>query len=199
MEEFIRQHTDTSLVEFRMTGTSLLIDKNADYIINNMLQGLGIAFLVIAAIAGLLFKSFRMVIITLIPNLLPLLMIAGIMSLFGVYLKLSTSIIFTIAFGIAVDDTIHFISKLRIELGKGKSLLPAVKNTFLSTGKAIIITTVILAGGFLTLILSSFGGTFYTGLLVSLTLLFALVADLCLLPVLVVMFFPKKPEAGNIP
>lgn len=120
------------------------------------------------------------------------------MGLFGVYLKLSTSIIFTIAFGIAVDDTIHFISKLRIELGKGKSLLRAVKNTFLSTGKAIIITTIILAGGFLTLILSSFGGTFYTGLLVSLTLLFALIADLFLLPVLIVLFFPKKLKTADL-
>lgn len=192
MEAFIRQEINTGLVSFRYTGTSMLIDKNAENLIQNMLQGLGIAFLVIACIAGLLFRSLRMIIVTLIPNLIPLLIIAGIMGLFGIYLKLSTSIIFTIAFGIAVDDTIHFISKLKIELDKGKSLLYAVKNTFLYTGKAIIITSLILAGGFLTLILSTFGGTFYTGLLVSLTLVFAVVADLCLLPVLLLLAFKNK-------
>lgn len=193
MQAFIEEHINTDLVHFRLTGTSLLIDKNAQYIISNMLEGLGIAFLVVAAIAGILFRSFRMLIVTLIPNLIPLLLIAGIMGIFGIYLKLSTSIIFTIAFGIAVDDTIHFISKLRIELNKGKSLMFAVKHTFLYTGKAIIITTLILAGGFLTLILSSFGGTFYTGLLVSLTLIFAVVADLALLPVLLFLFFKRSP------
>lgn len=198
LEAFIREEVNTELVTFRYTGTSMLIDKNAENLIQNMLQGLGIAFLVIACIAGLLFRSLRMIIVTLIPNLIPLLMIAGLMGIFGIYLKLSTSIIFTIAFGIAVDDTIHFISKLKIELDKGKSLLYAVKSTFLYTGKAIIITTVILAGGFLTLILSTFGGTFYTGLLVSLTLVFAVVADLSLLPVLLLLFF-KRSGRDKVP
>jgi predicted RND superfamily exporter protein len=171
----------------------VLVDKNADYISRNMLEGLSIAFGVIALIIGVLFRSVRMVIIALIPNLIPLMMIAGLMGLFGIYLKASTSIIFTIAFGIAVDDTIHFLSKLKIELNKGRSLAYAVKHTTLFTGKAIIITSVILAGGFLTLIFSSFGSTFYTGLLVSLTLVFAVIADLTLLPILVLLFLkPKK-------
>lgn len=194
MEGFIQNEIDTSLTDFKLTGTSMLIDKNAEFLIRNMLQGLGIAFLVVALIAGLLFRSLRMILVTLIPNLIPLLMIAGIMGLFGIYLKLSTSIIFTIAFGIAVDDTIHFISKLKIELNKGKSLMYALKNTFLYTGKAIIITTLILAGGFLTLVLSTFGGTFYTGLLVSLTLVFAVVADLTLLPVLIILILHKPAK-----
>lgn len=197
MEGFISQEINTSLVDFRLTGTSLLIDKNADYLIRNILQGLSIAFLVVAIIAGILFRSLRMILVTFIPNLIPLLMIAGIMGLFGIYLKLSTSIIFTIAFGIAVDDTIHFISKLKIELNKGKSIFYAVKNTFIYTGKAIIITSLILAGGFLTLILSTFGGTFYTGLLVSLTLVFAVIADLTLLPVLVILLY-YKPAGQSV-
>ena len=114
------------------------------------------------------------------------------MGIFGITLKLSTSIVFSIAFGIAVDDTIHFISKLRIELNKGKSLLYALKRTYLSTGKAIVVTSIILSGGFLILIFSSFGGTFYTGLLVSLTLIFALIIDLTLLPILVMLFYKDK-------
>ncbi|ELR73474.1 hypothetical protein C900_04326 [Fulvivirga imtechensis AK7] len=191
LQAFIARNTDTTVAKFRVTGTSNLIDKNNEYLARNMFEGLGIAFLVVAAIAGLLFKSLRMILITLIPNVIPLLIVAGIMGIFGITLKLSTSVIFTIAFGIAVDDTIHFTSKLKLELAKGKSLLYALKRTYLSTGKAIIVTSIILSGGFLILILSSFGGTFYTGLLVSLTLIFALIIDLSLLPVLVLLFFRR--------
>lgn len=191
LNQYIEQHIDADIAQFKVTGTSNLIDKNNEYLARNMFEGLAIAFAVVALIAGLMFKSFRMIIITLLPNIIPLLMVAGIMGVFGITLKLSTSIIFTIAFGIAVDDTIHFISKLQIELRKKKSVLYALKRTYLSTGKAIIVTSLILSGGFLTLLFSSFGGTFYTGLLVSLTLIFALLIDLTLLPVLILYFYKR--------
>ena len=142
-----------------------------------------------------LIENNWVVLITLVPNIVPLLMVAAIMGYFGITLKLSTSIIFTIAFGIAVDDTIHFISKFRIVLQKGRSVIYALKRTYLSTGKAIVVTTVILSGGFLILMLSSFGGTFYTGLLVSLTLFFAVLIDLTLLPILIIFFFKPKTAA----
>lgn len=192
LREFIRENTDSTLVQFTVTGTSNLIDKNNEYLARNMFYGLGIAFGVVALIAGMLFRSLRMVLITLIPNVIPLLIVAAVMGVTGITLKLSTSIVFTIAFGIAVDDTIHFISKLKIELQKGSSLLYALKRTYLSTGKAIIVTSIILSGGFLTLLLSSFGGTFYTGLLISMTLILALVIDLTLLPALIIAFFPGR-------
>ncbi len=178
--------------DIRITGTANLVDLNNESLAVDMTFGLGIAFIVVALIIGLLFKSIRMVIICLIPNILPLLMIAGYMGFTGIDLKVSTSIIFTIAFGIAVDDTIHFMSKLRLELAKGKSMLYALKRTHLSTGKAIIVTSIILCGGFFTLILSGFLGTFYIGLLVSMTLLFAVMADLFLLPVLIMLFFKRN-------
>ncbi len=192
LRKFIKANINEDLVDFTVTGTSNLIDKNNEYLARNMFSGLGIAFGVVAIIAGLLFRSLRMILITLIPNVIPLLVVAAIMGVTGITLKLSTSIVFTIAFGIAVDDTIHFISKLKIELNKGSSLLYALKRTYLSTGKAIIVTSIILSGGFLTLLLSSFGGTFYTGLLISLTLVLALLIDLTLLPVLILLFFPRK-------
>jgi len=192
LKKFISNNIDTALVNFKVTGTSNLIDKNNEYLAKNMFEGLAIAFGVVAIIAGLMFRSLRMILITLIPNIIPLVVVAGIMGIFGITLKLSTSIIFTIAFGIAVDDTIHFISKLKIELNKGKSILYALKRTYLSTGKAIIVTSLILSGGFLILLLSSFGGTFYTGLLISLTLALALVIDLTLLPVFVLYFYKNK-------
>jgi predicted RND superfamily exporter protein len=196
LRNFINADIDTTLVNFRVTGTSLLIDKNNAYLVKNMSTGLAIAFAVVALIAGLMFRSWRMILITLIPNVIPLLLVAGIMGALGITLKLSSSVIFTVAFGIAVDDTIHFISKLKMELAKGKSKLYAIKRTYFSTGKAIIITTLILISGFLTLLWSSFGGTYYIGLFVGLTLLFALIIDLTLLPVLILLFY-KQGEQEN--
>jgi len=192
LKQFISSEIDTSLVKFKVTGTSLLIDKNNAYLVDNMAKGLTIAFAAVALIAGLMFRSWRMVLITLVPNMIPLLLVAGIMGVLGISLKLTTSVIFTVAFGIAVDDTIHFISKLKMELVKGRSLIYAIKRVYFSTGKAIVITTLVLISGFATLLLSSFGGTFYIGLFVGLTLLFALIIDLTLLPVLVLLFYRNK-------
>lgn len=187
-----------SPLDLHVTGTARLIDLNVGSLASDMVLGLAIAFLIVALIAGLMFRNVSMVIISLIPNVLPLLMIAGIMGWTGINLKLSTSIIFTIAFGIAVDDTIHFISKLRIELAKGNDLMKAVSSSFLNAGKAIIITSIILCGGFMTLCLSSFLGTFYIGALISTTLLLAVVSDLFVLPWLVLKLLrwnaPKRPS-----
>lgn len=184
------------LLQYKQTGMALLIDKNNESLASNMMIGLLIAFGIIALIMGILFRSFRIVILTLIPNILPLLMIGGFMGIMGIDLKVSTSIIFTIAFGIAVDDTIHYMSKLRLELNKGKSLLYALKRTSISTGKAISVTSIILVSGFITLVLSTFTSTYYIGLLVSMTLLFAVLADLFLLPALLILFYKHEPKAG---
>ena len=183
---------DSKQLDYRVTGSVDLIDQTNDSISVNMIQGLLIAFAVIALLMGLLYKSFRIIAISLLPNIIPLLWIAGIIGFTGVGLKMSTAIIFTIAFGIAVDDTIHFMSKLKLELSKNRTLLYAIKRTFLSTGKAIIVTSCILVAGFLTLLFSSFEGTLYTGLLVSLTLIFAVFADLLLIPILLLAFYKQK-------
>ncbi|MBX0332088.1 MMPL family transporter [Pontibacter sp. HSC-14F20] len=193
LEAFIGKHINPELLQTRITGSAVMLDKNNDYVVSNMLQGLLIAFLVVALLVGLIFRSLRMVLISLVPNIIPLLMIGGIMGFLGIKMTVSISIIFTIAFGIAVDDTIHFLGKLKVELRKGKSLPYAIKSTFISTGKAIIITSCILVAGFMTLVLSTFDATFYVGVFVSLTLVFAVVADLLLLPLLILYFYrPKK-------
>lgn len=191
-DEFIKTQVDTNYLKPRLTGSSLLIDNTNDKLSKNMMIGLALSFGVIGLVMGLLFKSFRIVLISLIPNIIPLLFIGGILGFTGIGLKISTSIIFTIAFGIAVDDTIHFMSKFKIELMKGRSYLYAIKRTFISTGKAIVITSLILVAGFLTLMYSDFNGTFYTGLLVSLTLVFAVIADLFLVPVLLIELVSAK-------
>ncbi len=174
-----------SKINYRLTGTAHLIDKNNGYLASNMVYGLLVSALVISVITALMFNfSWRMVIISLLPNLLPIFLIGAIMAAAGIYLKVSTSMIFSISFGIAVDDTIHFLSRMRIEMAKGQSFLYAIKRTYISTGKAILLTTIILSGGFMTLVFSNFLGTFYLGFLIGLTLIFAVICDMIYLPVL---------------
>jgi len=175
-----------------MTGTALLVDKNNESLAKNIIIGLSVAFLLIALIIGFLFKSLKMAIISIISNIIPIALIGGLMGFLGTNINMSTSIIFTIAFGIAVDDTIHFLSKFKIEQQKGKSFIYALKRTYLSTGKAILLTTVILCGGFISLIFSDFKSTFLIGTYVSLILLVAVITDMILLPVLVINKSRKK-------
>mgnify|MGYP000153258602 CR=1 FL=1 len=173
-------------IAYKMTGTALLVDKNNEFLATNMILGLSIAFLLIALIIGIIFKSFKMALLSLLPNVVPLAFIGGLMGYLGTNINMSTSIIFTIAFGIAVDDTIHFLSKFKIESNKDKSLLYSLKRTYLSTGKAIIITTLILCGGFISLIFSDFKSTFLIGTYVGLILFAAAITDLLLLPILLI-------------
>lgn len=189
--EFLENNINSDLLKVRITGTSHLIDISHESVTAQMAKGLGLAFVIVAVIVGLLFRSWKLAMVALVPNIIPLVWVCGIMYLFEIELKLTTAIIFTVAFGIAVDDTIHFMAKLNIELGKGKSWLYAIKRTYLETGKAIILTTFVLVLGFSILTLSGFGVTFYSGLLISTALVLALLADMILLPVLLVIFKNK--------
>ncbi len=186
LEKFIDEEIDEELLQVRLTGTSNLIDISHESVTWQLGRGLGFAFLIVAIVAGYLFRSWRIALIILLPNIIPLLWMCGVMWFLGIELKLTTAIIFTVAFGIAVDDSIHFMSKLKIELNKNKSWLYAIKRTYIETGKAIVLTTIILATGFSVLILSEFGVTYYSGLLISISLVFALLADLFLLPLMLI-------------
>ncbi|GAA4008973.1 hypothetical protein GCM10022408_21400 [Hymenobacter fastidiosus] len=194
LRRFLRQHTDPQVLQTRLTGSANLIDKNNENLTLNMITGMSIDIVMVTLIVLFLFRSLRMTVVVLIPNLVPILIVAGVMGLAGVSMKVSTSIIFTIAFGIAVDDTIHFISKLKLTLLQEPSLFKAVRKTYLMAGKAVVVTSLILVGGFSTLIFSSFDGTFYVGLLIGLTLLFGVVAELTLLPILILYFYKHKPK-----
>ncbi len=189
--QFLEQELPDRQLTYTITGTPHLIDLNNRYLAENVLKGLLIAMVVIALIFAVLFRSARLMFITLVPNVLPLVFIGGLMGWIGVDLKISTSIIFIIAFGIAVDDSIHFLSRFQREYQR-RPLLDAVRTTYITTGKAIVVTTLILLGGFMSFCLSGFEGTFYVGLLVSITLLVALVADLTILPVLLAILLRKK-------
>jgi predicted RND superfamily exporter protein len=188
----IAKTTDRSVVTFDQTGMAFLIDRNNRHLSNNMLWSLGSSFLLIAAIMAWVFRSVRVVIVALVPNVIPLVFVAGLMGALGIDLKVSTAIIFSNAFGIAVDDTIHLLAKLRIELARGLSLPYALKRTYLSGGKAVIVMSIMLCAGFITLIASDFASVYYMGLLISITLGVALLAELFLLPVMVMGMMRKS-------
>ena len=188
LQQFIETELKERKLDYQVTGTAHLMDLNNSFLAENVLMGLGLAIVIIGILFGFLLRSVKMIFLVLIPNILPLLFIAGIMGLTGIDLKISTAIIFIISFGIAVDDSIHFLSRFRREVQK-HTVEEALRRTYLTTGKAIVVTSLILAAGFLTLCSSDFLGTFYIGLLIAVTLLVALLADLLLLPVLLMWFY----------
>lgn len=193
-QEFIKTHINSNDIEIKITGAAHLVDRNNEYMVTNMTQGFLFSIIVIAFLTYLLHRSWRMVLVFILPNFIPLLIIAGIMGFAGIELKAATSLVFSIAFGVATDDTIHFISRLKIELGYGKSLVYAFKRTYFETGKPIILTTFILMGGFISLMVSDFQSTFYFGFLICITIIIAVIADFFLLPVLLFWLLGKKKK-----
>ena len=171
-------------LQFRQTGTAFLIDKTNELNVNAILSGLLIAIGVIAALILAFTRNVKLTLISIIPNALPLLLIGGIMGLLKIDLNLSTAIIFSVAFGIAVDDSIHFLSRYVLEIKKGRSNLYALKRSMLSTGKSIIITSLVLFAGFAIFLQSGFSAAYHIGFFVSTTLVLAILADLILLPAL---------------
>jgi len=185
---------DTARIDFQFVGMDLMIDHGHEHRINNMIWGILLALLAISFLIGLLFKQFSMVIITLIVNVIPLILIAGLMGIFGIELRGTTSIIFAVGFVIAVDDTIHFLSKYRIERKKGFSVDQSIETTILEAGKAIFTTSVILFGGFIVLLHSAFGDVYSVGFMVSFMILFALLLDLFLVPVLLQLVYKTNKQ-----
>lgn len=166
-----------------MTGKALLFTKGTKYLVKNLILSLALAIFLISLLMAYMFKSFRMILISLVPNILPLLITAGMMGFLGIPLKPSTILVFSIAFGISVDDTIHFLAKYRQELQTHnwkirRSVYAALKET----GVSMFYTSIVLFFGFSVFMISSFGGTKALGGLVSVTLLFAMLSNLILLP-----------------
>ena len=166
-----------------LTGKALVFQKGTKYLVTNLIISLSLAILLIALFMAWMFRSLRMILVSLIPNLLPLIITAGLMGFLGVPIKPSTILVFSIAFGISVDDTIHFLAKYRQELIVNnwrikKSVYAALRET----GLSMFYTSIVLFFGFSVFTISSFGGTVALGALVSITLLFAMLANLLLLP-----------------
>src|SRR2546428_8151435 len=169
----------------KITGSSLLFVKGTDYLVKNLRESLLLAIGLISVIIFILFRSLKMNIIALIPNLISLIVTAGIMGYFGINLKPSTILIFSIAFGLANDQTIYYLTKYRQELShEGTSITKAVSLALSETGVSMIYAAGILFFGFGIFMASNFEGTMWLGLLVSITLLVALLSNLILVPAL---------------
>jgi len=173
----------TDKYDVTITGSSITFFKGTQYLLRNLFTSLGLAILIISAFMAIMFSSWRMVIMSLTPNIIPLIFTAAIMGFTDIPIKASTILVFSIAFGISVDNTIHFLAKYRQELKVTnwdikKSVILALKET----GVSMLYTSVVLFFGFGIFAISSFGGTQAMGVLVSLTLLVAVTSNLILLP-----------------
>src|SRR3569833_3385649 len=154
-----------------LTGSSVIFIKGANYMVENLYESLALAIFLIAAVMCVLFRGVRMIIISLLPNLIPLVITAGIMGFFGIPLKPSSILIFSIAMGISSDQTIYFISRYRHELKYSKkSISEIVSDTIHETGISMIYIAIILFFGFGVFAASTFGGTQAIGILISITL-----------------------------
>ena len=176
-----------------MTGSAMVTLQGTNYLIVNLSHSLFLAFIVIALLMAVTFHKFKMVIISLIPNLIPLLFTAGVMGFCGIPLKMSTILVFSIALGISVDNTIHYLARYRLQMKMNdndikKSVMAAIQET----GPSMIYSASILICGFLIFAFSSFGGTKIVGFLVPFTLLVALITNILVLPALVLTFYRKK-------
>ncbi len=179
----LRTAINEEYLDFEITGTSVVAAEGTQYLVKNLLTSLLIAIVIIAILMSFLFRSWRMVIISLIPNFIPLLVTAAIMGFFHIPVKPSTILVFSIAFGISVDDTIHFLAKYRLELKHMKwDLKTCVLTALRETGLSMFYTSIVLFFGFSMFALSQFGGTQALGLLVSLTLVVAMITNLVVLP-----------------
>lgn len=179
-----------------LTGKALMFQKGTTYLVKNLIISLSLAILLVAMLMAWIFRSLKMILISLLPNLLPLLITAGLMGYLGVPIKPSTILVFSIAFGISVDDTIHFLAKYRQELKASnwkikKSVLAALRET----GVSMFYTSIVLFFGFSVFMISSFGGTVALGGLVSATLLFAMLSNLLFLPALL-LTLNKEVDTG---
>jgi predicted RND superfamily exporter protein len=181
--------------EVTLTGNALVFQKGTSYLINNLIESLIFAIFLIAGLMAYMFRSAKMILVSVITNILPLCITSGLMGYLGIPLKPSTILVFSIAFGISVDNAIQFMAKYRHDLKMNdgrikKSVFSALQETGVST----FYTSIVLIFGFAIFTLSSFSGTVALGGLISCTLLFAMFANLLVLPALVLTFEKKKAK-----
>ena len=178
--------------EVLISGSTLLALRTQGFLIRDLTTSFILAFIIIFISMVILFRSIRLSLISILPTIIPLVAAAAIMGFSGIKLRPSTAMTFSIALGIAVDDTIHFLARFRQELRRTKDVGIAVSNSILSTGKAIIGTTLVLCMGFFTLYFSELVPNHEFGILATIILIIALISSLLLLPVLLNLFYKHK-------
>ncbi|MGB1079922.1 MAG: efflux RND transporter permease subunit, partial [Flavobacteriaceae bacterium] len=183
IQNSINKYFPADRFDVSMTGKALGYLKGTRFLVRNLVVSLSLAILLIALFMAYMFRSFRMILISLLPNVIPLILTAGMMGFLGIAIKPSTILVFSVAFGISVDDTIHYLVKYRQELQATKwNVKKSVYAALRETGVSMFYTSIVLFFGFSVFMISSYGGTVALGGLVSATLLFAMLANLILLP-----------------
>jgi len=177
-------------VKAEVTGTAFIALRTNNYLVRNLAGSFFIAFIVVTLLMAILFRSVKMALISVVPNIIPMMMMAAVMGFFQVSLRPSTAMTFAIAFGIAVDDTLHYLTRYRMELSD-RHYQKANDATMMSTGVAMMSTTAILVSGFMVLTLSEFTFSIQFGILSSITILSALIGDLTFLPALLSQVKPE--------
>ncbi|HQW69894.1 MAG TPA: efflux RND transporter permease subunit [Flavobacterium sp.] len=186
--------------EVIITGKPSVFQKGTKYLLDNLLSSLLFAFALTGGLVAVMFRSLKMVLVSIIPNLLPLLMTAGLMGFLGIPLKPSTLLVFGIAFGMSVDDTLRFLAQYRLELSRNDwKIKKSVFATFDDAGISMFYTSIVLFFGFSVFMLSSFGGTVALGGLVALTLSFGMLSNLVLLPSLVLTLNKTLANQQELP
>ena len=188
-DEYLKLNLENDI---NITGSTLLALKMNQYLVKSLLSSFILAFIIIFVSMNILFKSFKLSLVSILPNFIPLLFAGAVMGFSGIELRPATAMTFSIALGIAVDDTIHFLSRFRSEYKKNESHENATNSTILTTGRAIISTTITLGMGFIVLLFSSFKPNFEFGILATIILIIALISSLVLLPVLINLIKPLK-------
>ena len=184
---------DSTKYNVQLTGTSVTFLEGSRFIINGLKDSIIWAFVLIAFCMLYLFRSWRILLCSLIPNIVPLIITAGVMGWVGVPLKPSTVLVFSVALGIAIDVTIRFLVNYKQELpNQNNSVAATIQQTIRHTGISIIYTSLVLIAGFIIFCFSNFGGTQALGWLTSLTLVVAMITNLVLLPVLLLLFHDSK-------
>jgi predicted RND superfamily exporter protein len=185
--------------EVTLTGKALVFQKGTSYLIDNLIESLIFAIFLIAGLMAYMFRSVKMILVSVITNILPLCITSGLMGYFGIPLKPSTILVFSIAFGISVDNAIQFMAKYRHDLiqNNGK-IKKSVFSALQETGVSTFYTSIVLVFGFAIFTLSSFSGTIALGGLISCTLLFAMFANLLVLPALVLTFEKKRTKNEDV-
>ena len=188
IEDSSKKLFDTARYHVEFTGTSITFLEGSAFIINGLKESILWAFLLIAACMLYLFRSFKILLCSLIPNVIPLIVTAGVMGWVGVPIKPSTVLVFSVALGIAIDITIRFLINYQQELKRSdKSKQEIVIETIHKTGISIIYTSLVLIAGFIIFVFSGFGGTQALGWLTSLTLIMATLTNLVFLPALLIL------------
>jgi len=188
LNDYLQQVGEPAGLTIEVTGKTLMVNKLIQLIVNSQVQSLALALLLILVTMVFIFRSVRLGLIALVPNVIPILLNFAVMGVLGIPLNSATAIIAAVAIGIAVDDTIHFICNYQHLRQSGQSVEEAVGQTLVDKGQPIVTTSLVMAGAFAILLSASFVPTIQFGFLCSLIMLFAVVADLVILPAIFLTF-----------